>query len=199
MPAPVDPTPFASEGELRRWLERNATTATELWAELTKEGARREGVTYAQAADLMLCFGWAEAVRYGGTGDTFVMRFTPRRAKSIWSARNVRRAEELIAAGLMHPAGQRAFDARDAERSEIYSYERRAVGLSPTYEKQLKANKPAWAWWTAAAPSYRKAAAWWVMSAKQPATQEKRLATLITDCANGRKIKLLTPPKERKD
>ncbi|HEX2616759.1 MAG TPA: YdeI/OmpD-associated family protein [Flavobacteriales bacterium] len=199
MAAPAETTWFDSAAELRAWLERQGTEATELWVELIKQGARKEGVTYAEAADLMLCFGWAEAVRYGSSGDTFAMRFTPRKAKSTWSARNVRRAEELIAAGLMSPAGQRAFDARDAERSEIYSYERKAVGLSEAYLKRLKADKRAWAWWSAAAPSYRKAAEWWVMSAKQTATQEKRLATLITDCANGRKVKPLTPPQERKD
>lgn len=198
MPAPTDATEFGSAAELRRWLERQARSATELWVELKKQGARREGVTYAEAADLMLCFGWAEAVRYGGAGDTFVMRFTPRKAKSTWSARNIQRAQELIAAGLMAPAGQRAFDARDAAKSEIYSYERKAVGLSAAYTRRLKADKPAWAWWSAAAPSYRKAAAWWVMSAKQEATRERRLATLIADCASGRKIKLLTPSKERR-
>lgn len=197
MPAPVDPTPFSNALELRRWLQRNHTSAPELWAELVKKAASGEGVTYEEAADLMLCFGWTEAVRYGSNTDRFVMRFVPRRTKSIWSSRNIKRAKELIAAGEMAPAGLAAFAARDAERSEQYSYERNAVGLSPAYEKRFKADKPAWVWWKAAPKSYTKAAAWWVMSAKQETTRERRFELLIEHCSAGKKLKQFTRPGER--
>lgn len=197
MPAPVDPTPFTNVQEMRQWLQRNHTSAAELWAELVKQAAASEGVTYQEAADLMLCFGWTEAVRYGSTSDRFVMRFVPRRKKSVWSSRNIKRAEELISAGEMTPAGLAAFEARDAERSEQYSYERNAVGLSPAYEKRLKANKPAWAWWETVPKSYTKAAAWWVMSAKQEATRERRFMTLLEHCSAGKKLKQFTRPGER--
>lgn len=197
MPAPVDPTTFSNALELRRWLQRNHTSASELWAELVKKAASREGVTYEEAADLMLCFGWTEAVRYGSKTDRFVMRFVPRRQKSVWSARNIKRAKELIAAGEMTAAGLAAFEARDAERSEQYSYERNAVGLSPAYLKRLKAGKAAWAWWQAAPKSYAKAAAWWVMSAKQEATRERRFTMLVEHCSAGKKLKQFTRPGER--
>ncbi|QQR85725.1 MAG: YdeI/OmpD-associated family protein [Flavobacteriales bacterium] len=197
MPAPVDPTTFSSTQELRRWLQRNHTSAAELWAELVKQAAAGDGVTYQEAADLMLCFGWTEAVRYGSTTNRFVMRFVPRRKKSIWSSRNIKRAQELIAAGEMTPAGLAAFEDRDVVRSEQYSYERNAVGLSPAYEKRFKANKPAWAWWKAAPMSYTKAAAWWVMSAKQEATRERRFVMLLEHCSKGKKLKLFTRPGER--
>ena len=194
---PVEPTVFADAQDLRRWLQRNHATAKELWAELVKQAAKDEGVTYPEAADLMLCYGWTEAVRYGSKTDRFVMRFALRRSKSIWSSRNIKRAEELIAAGEMTPAGIAAFEARDAVRSEQYSYERNAVGLSPAYEKRLKTDKPAWAFWKAVQPSYSKAAAWWVMSAKQEATREKRLASLIEHCGNGKKLRQFTRPGGR--
>lgn len=197
MPAPVDPTTFSNAQELRRWLQRNHTSAAELWAELVKQAAAHEGVTYPEAADLMLCFGWTEAVRYGSQTDRFVMRFVPRRKKSAWSTRNIKRAQELIAAGEMTAAGVAAFEARDVVRSEQYSYERNAVGLSPVYEKRLKADKPAWAWWKAAPKSYTKAAAWWVMSAKQEATRERRFMQLLEHCVAGKKLRQFTRPGER--
>jgi uncharacterized protein YdeI (YjbR/CyaY-like superfamily) len=129
---------------------------------------------------------------------SYTIRFTPRKPTSIWSKVNIERVAELTKQGLMRPAGLRAFEQRAEARSGIYSYEQReAAQLDPDEEAQFRANTAAWEDWQRRPPSYRKAATWWVVSAKRPQTRAKRLAQLIEESANGRRIAQLTPPKDR--
>ena len=127
--------------------------------------------------------------------ESYSNRFTPRKARSNWSAINIRRAHELIEEGRMTPAGLAAFEARTDDRSAIYSYEqRRQAKLDPEQERRFRADAAAWEWFSARPPSYRRAAVYWVTSAKKPETRERRLAALIEDSAAGRTVKPLTPP-----
>src|SRR5262249_45190079 len=152
----------------------------------------RGGMTHREALDEALAFGWIDGRGRGGA-EHWTIRFSPRRRKSIWSDVNIRRVGELTALGRMHPAGIAAFEARDPVRQKRYSHETRDVALAPEYEKLFRANKPAWKWFEAMPPSYRRPATWWVMSAKKEETRQRRLATLIDDSAAGRKVKPLTP------
>jgi uncharacterized protein YdeI (YjbR/CyaY-like superfamily) len=187
----TEPIFFASAAEWRAWLAANHATATEVLFGFHKVATGRAGVTYQEALDEALAFGWIDGVRRGGA-EHWTIRFTPRKPKSIWSAVNIRRVGELSALGKMHPAGMAAFAARDPARQKRYSYENRNVALAAEYEKQFRADRKAWAWFEAMPPSYRRPATWWVMSAKQEETRQRRLATLIADSAAGRKIKPLT-------
>jgi uncharacterized protein YdeI (YjbR/CyaY-like superfamily) len=139
-----------------------------------------------------LCFGWIDGLRKGIDERRYAIRFTPRRARSIWSAVNLKRVPELIELGLMKPAGLKAYEARQENRTGVYSYETRPKELPATYAKVFRANKAAWAFWQTQPPSYQRAAIWWVVSAKQEATRQKRLAALIEDSANARTIPALT-------
>jgi len=98
----------------------------------------------------------------------------------------------------MQPAGLRAFKARQENKSGVYSYEQRRVNLEAPYEKALRQNKAAWDFFQAQPPSYRKAAGWWVVSAKKEETRLKRLAKLVEDSALGRRIPQFTPVKRLK-
>jgi uncharacterized protein YdeI (YjbR/CyaY-like superfamily) len=132
-------------------------------------------------------------VRRSIDADSYSIRFTPRKPRSIWSAVNTRRAQELIDEGRMKPAGLAAFERRDAERSGVYSFERREEAkLDDEQERRFRAAAGAWAWFHDQPPWYRRAALHWVVSAKRPETRERRLDTLIEDSANGRSIKPLT-------
>ena len=184
---------FKDQAEWRAWLERNHGEATEQWVGFHKVGAEKKGITYAQALDEALCFGWIDSVRRGGHA-AWSIRFTPRRKSCIWSAVNTRRIGELIAEGRVAPPGLAAYDGRDRAKQQLYSFENRDKGLAPEYEKRFRAEKVAWGWFEAMPQSYRHPAVWWVMSAKQEATRERRLATLIADSAAGRRIKLLRRP-----
>jgi uncharacterized protein YdeI (YjbR/CyaY-like superfamily) len=188
---------FKSQKEWRVWLEKNHPTATALVVGFHKVGSGETGITYREALDEALCFGWIDAVRGGGEL-TWTIRFTPRKTRSIWSRVNIRRMEELKAAGLVHAAGLAAYDRRDPRLQKRYSHENPDIALSPGYEKTFRANKTAWANFGKMPPSYRRPAIWWVMSAKQEATRERRLATLIADSAAGRRVKPLTSPVRKK-
>jgi uncharacterized protein YdeI (YjbR/CyaY-like superfamily) len=119
-----------------------------------------------------------------------MIRFTPRKPRSTWSAVNIARAKELVAEGRMRPAGLAAFEARSDDRSAIYAYEqRREARLAPEEEREFRANPRAWEFFQAHPPWYRKTALWWVVSAKREETRARRLRTLIDDSANGRKLR----------
>ena len=186
---------FATPQAFRAWLEAHHTDAGELLVGYYKKGTGRPSITWPESVDEALCFGWIDGIRRRIDDESYSIRFTPRRARSIWSAVNIRRAGELIAEGRMTPAGLAAFEARDEERSATYSYEQRhKAELSPEQEARLRADPAVWEWFQARPPSWRRAAVYWITSAKKPETRERRLATLIEDAAGGRTPKALTPP-----
>jgi len=180
----MTPRAFASAAAFRAWLEEHGGDTPELPLRLFKVHARHRGLTYKDALDGALCFGWIDGVRRSLDADSFSVRFTPRKPRSRWSAVNVRRAKELVAEGRMHATGLAAFEARTAD-SAGYSFETRPAELPPAFTKRFRANAPAWAWFQAQAPWYRRSCAFWVMSAKREETRESRLGALVESSARG--------------
>jgi uncharacterized protein YdeI (YjbR/CyaY-like superfamily) len=190
----VKPTFFGMPGELRAWLEEHHADARELYIGFHKKATGRPSITWPESVDEALCFGWIDGVRRSLGDDSYVIRFTPRKARSTWSAVNIGRAQELIADGRMQPAGLRAFEGRTDDRSAIYAYEQRGnAKLDPEQEREFRANEPAWEYFQSRPPSYCKTAIWWIVSAKREETRRKRLRTLIEDSAARRTIRQLTP------
>ena len=187
----MKPKFFSTPGKLRAWLEKNHATADELWVGLYKKGTGKLSVTWPEIVDQVLCFGWIDGIRKSIDDESYMNRITPRRRNSNWSAINIRRVAELTEAGLMHPAGLEAFRSRDPERVYRYSFERDKVEFDAGQTKLFRANRKAWAFFSSQPESYRKPATWWVVSAKQQATRDRRLATLIADSAAGLRIKQL--------
>jgi uncharacterized protein YdeI (YjbR/CyaY-like superfamily) len=188
---------FATPNRFRAWLERNHDRADELWVGFHKKASGKRSITWPEAVDQALCFGWIDGIRKRVDDTSYMNRFTPRKPTSNWSAKNVQRVRELIEEGLMTPAGLRAFEARKSNRTGIYSYEQRPQDLPAKYARPFRADARAWNEWRAMPPSYRKAATWWVISAKREETRERRLATLIETTARGARIPTLTPPARR--
>ena len=186
------PRSFDTPAEFRAWLEKHHATESELLVRCFKVQACDRGMTYPQAVDEALCFGWIDGVRRRLDADSFNVRFTPRKPRSIWSTINTRRARQLEAEGRMHAAGLAAFGARNVRRSGIYSFESKSVGLDAAFMKKLRANKRAWTWFQAQPPSYRRTCAFWVMSAKREDTRLRRLDVLIDCSARGRTVPPLT-------
>ena len=192
-----EPTFFASQADFRAWLDEHHEAATELMVGFYKIGSGKPSITWPEAVDEALCFGWIDGVRRGIDGESYSNRFTPRKPRSTWSARNIKRVEELKAQGRMRPAGLKAFQARLEEKSSIYSYEQRdAATLPAALTAQFEANPTAWWWFQARPAGYRKAAIWWVTSAKKQETRLRRLETLIADSEAGRTVAPLTPPSK---
>jgi uncharacterized protein YdeI (YjbR/CyaY-like superfamily) len=194
----TQPRFFATPADLRAWFADHHETADELLVGFHKVGSGRPSVTWPEAVDEALCVGWIDGVRRRVDETSYTIRFTPRRPRSTWSAVNIKRAAELIAEGRMRPAGLAAFERRTDDRSAIYSYEQRhSAALGAEYEGLFRADPGAWAWVAVQPSSYRKAAVWWVISAKREDTRRRRLATLIDDSAHGRRISLLRRPSAR--
>ena len=181
---------FETPAHFRAWLEANHATAAELWVGYYRKGVARPSLTWPESVDQALCFGWIDGVRRRIDDESYTNRFTPRRRGSNWSLVNIRKVQELTEQGLMHPAGLAAFEARDPDKSQEYSYENRPQGLDELYEAELRRHPAAWQYWETQPPHYRKGAAHWVMSAKREETRQKRLAALIADSAAGRWIAL---------
>lgn len=184
---------FATPANFRAWLAKNHNRIPVLWVGFYRKASGRPSITWPESVDQALCFGWIDGLRKGVDGASYMIRFTPRRPGSTWSAINIRRAKELIALGQMTSAGLRAFEKRTPEKSAIYSYEqRRNARFTAAQEKLFRANRKAWDFFRAQPPGYQRITTYWVTGAKREETQSKRLATLIQDSAAGRTIAPLT-------
>ena len=194
-----EPSFFATPDEFRAWLEENHESATELVVGFYKKGSGKPSITWPESVEQALCFGWIDGVRRSRDEESYTIRFTPRKRDSTWSRVNLEKVEELKRRGLMRPAGLRAYEERREAKTGVYSYEQReAAELPAEYEERLRADTRAWEDWSARPPSYRKAAVWWVVSAKREETRERRLAQLIEHSARGRTAPPLTPPAKRR-
>jgi uncharacterized protein YdeI (YjbR/CyaY-like superfamily) len=182
---------FASARDFRKWLQANHETTSELLIRCFKVHAQDKGITYREALDEALCFGWIDGVRRAVDEESFSQRFTPRKSGSKWSAINVRRVKELKAGGKMHAAGLRAFARRNDGNSRRYSFEEKPSRLDPASARAFRANSRAWKFFKAQAPWYQRTSIFWVMDARKEVTRARRLAELITRSAHGEPIKLL--------
>lgn len=176
---------FRTQAAFRAWLERHHATETELFIGFYNVASGKGGLTYKQALDEALCFGWIDGVRRNRDAESYEQRFTPRKAKSRWSRVNLARVEELKALGQMAPPGVAAWERRHASG---YSYESPPAGFSPPLERQLRANPKAHAFFEAQPPGYRRLATFYVMSAKRDETRQTRMARLIDASAQGRRV-----------
>jgi uncharacterized protein YdeI (YjbR/CyaY-like superfamily) len=198
MPTPKDVRFFATSAELRAWFEANHEAATELWLGYHRKRTGKPSVTWQDVVDQELCFGWIDSVRYSLGGDRSAQRITPRRKGSVWSAINIKRFQELDAMGLVHPNGRAAFEKRDEARSRLYSHENRSLGFDEATEVEFRRQKAAWSFFEAQAPSYRRVASFWVMSAKRDETRKRRLEKLIATSAAGERLAPFVSPSRRR-
>lgn len=193
----MKPRYFKHAPDFHKWLVAHHATARELWIGFYKQHSQRVGITYAEALDTALCFGWIDGLKKRVDESRFIQRFTPRRPKSVWSLVNIRHVRRLKRAGRMQAAGLRAFAARAAERIGIYSFEAKARQLSPAMRRQFQGDRAVWDFFQQQAPSYRRTAIFWVMNAKQEITRQRRLAQLIQDSKRGCRLAMLSQRKSQ--
>ena len=153
-----------------------------------RKDSGKPSITWPESVDQALCFGWIDGVRKRIDEISYTIRFTPRRAGSIWSNININRAQVLIEEGQMQPAGLKAYQGRRENKSGIYAYEQRSVELPEPYDQLLKKNKTAWSFFEAQPPSYRKLMSWWIASAKKEETRLKRFEKLIAYSIQGQRL-----------
>jgi len=190
MKKPTDsPIFFARSDDFRGWLEKHHQTTTEQWVGFHRKSSGRPSITWPEAVDEALCFGWIDGLRKRIDARSYKIRFTPRRPSSIWSAINIRRIKKLVHKGRVRPAGMTAFQKRTPAKSHVYSYEnRKAARLSSAARKLFCGENAAWKFFQQQPKSYRQTAIWWVISAKRPQTQENRLQRLIASSKVDRRL-----------
>lgn len=184
----MKPKFFSNQQQFRDWLERNHDSASELFVGFHKKDSGKKSITYPEALEEALCFGWIDGVRKGINETSYTTRFTPRKPRSIWSLINVGHVERLIKAGRMHASGLEAYAKRDPKRTGIYAFENRPKVLAPEYEKALRRNQKAWEFFEKLPPSHKRTIIFWIMSAKKEETQLKRLKQLIDSSEKGLRL-----------
>ena len=191
----MNPKFFPTPEKFRDWLKKNHLTKTELWVGYYKKDSGKKSINWPESVDQALCFGWIDGIRKSVDDNSYKIRFTPRKPNSHWSKVNINKVKVLQKQGLMFPAGLSAFKKMRKDNSALASYEQRDVELPKPYLAAFKKNKLAWNYWMNETPSYRKQAKWWVVSAKQEETRDRRFMILMTDSENHLRVKPLRPLK----
>ncbi|MEM8959869.1 MAG: YdeI/OmpD-associated family protein [Acidobacteriota bacterium] len=185
-----DPTFFPTPTDFRAWLDEHHATADHLWVGYYKKATKKPSVTWEETVEEALCYGWIDGIRKSRDAESYVIRFTPRKPKSVWSQRNIDIVERLIAEDRMKAEGLAAFAFKDVHPDSGYATANDAT-LPDQMITRFKKNASAWAFYQEQPPGYRRQSARWVTSAKREETRERRLATLIVDSANRLRIKQL--------
>jgi uncharacterized protein YdeI (YjbR/CyaY-like superfamily) len=179
---------FKSAEEFRRWLAAHHATHRELLVGFYKKACGKPGISYKEAVDEALCFGWIDGIKRRVDDERYTHRFTPRAAGSIWSVINTNRVKELSALGRMAKPGLAAFEGRDPKKTALYSFEQRPSTFEPALEREFKRHDAAWTFFRAQPAGYQRLMTFWIMSAKQQTTRERRLAALVKRSAEGKRI-----------
>ena len=184
----MQPRFFTSPSELRKWFEKNHSTAEELVIGFHRKSTGKPTLSWPESVAEALCFGWIDGIRRRLDEERYTIRFTRRRPGSSWSAINMKMMTALEAEGRMTAAGRAVFEGRKDKQSPGYSYERRDGTFDRARLKTFQKNKAAWAFFEAQPPGYRRTLTWWVMSAKQEDTRDRRLAKLVASSAAKKRI-----------
>ncbi len=185
----MTPRYFISPAEFRRWLAAHHAIERELLVGFYKKASGRIGISYKEAVDEALCFGWIDGVKQRVDDDRYTHRFTPRKKDSTWSVVNTTRVKELIALERMAAPGLEAFQRRDPKKTKLYSFENRPSAFDAALEGEFKKNGAAWKFFRAQSPGYQRLMTFWVMSARQEETRLRRLAVLVKSSAEGKRVR----------
>jgi len=188
VPQPTNVVFFRTPADMRTWFRANHAKADELWVGYYKKDSGKASVTWPESVDEALCVGWIDGIRKRLDERSYVIRFTPRRPGSIWSAVNIKRVAVLTQQNRMRRAGLKAFAARKENKSGIYAYEQRRPQLEEPYAGLMKKHAAACDFFEQQSPYYRKQMSWYVMSAKKEETRMMRLQRLIDACAESKRL-----------
>jgi uncharacterized protein YdeI (YjbR/CyaY-like superfamily) len=189
MSAIAQPLRFGTAADLEAWLEANHDGNPGIWLEIAKTGSRDRSVTYAEAIEVALCFGWIDGQKRRGDDDHWLQRFTPRSARSRWSKINRDKAEQLIAAGRMRPAGLSEVERARADGRWDAAYEgQRTATIPDELARELDRDPKAAAAFAALDAQNRYSIVWRINDAKRPETRARRVAKYLDMLRRGERI-----------
>ena len=188
------PRLFKNAKAFEAWLKKHHATSDGLWLQIAKKGADQPSVTYPEAVEIALCWGWIDGQKKGLDDQHFLQRFTPRRARSLWSKINVAKAAALIEAGRMQPPGHAQVEAAKADGRWAQAYDgARTSGVPDDLQAALDANPPAKAFFATLNAGNRYAVTWRVQTAVKPETRARRIAQLVDKLARGEAVHIFKP------
>lgn len=181
--------PFASQAGWEQWLEQNHSVSKGIWLQFFKKGSGIASVTYAEALDVALCYGWIDAQLKSIDELSYKQHFTPRRLRSIWSKRNIEHITRLTREGRMKPAGLKEAEAAKADgRWEVAYDPQGTMALPPDFVEELTKHKKAFAFYESLNKANKYAIAWRIQTAKRPETREKRMKEILEMLVRGEKF-----------
>lgn len=182
---------FKTASLFRGWLAKHGSSEDELVVRAFKSDAAALGMTYREAVDEALCVGWIDSARLSHDEESYSVRFAPRRPKSLWSAINLKRYQELMAQGRVTARGEAAWCDRHPESAARYSAQKKATALPPEFLAEFRQYPAAWAYYQRTPAGYRRTSTVWVMSAKRDETRRRRLQVVIDSAAKRQYIPLM--------
>lgn len=188
------PTLFKSAKAFEVWLKKNHAVSGGLWLRIAKRGANEPSVTYPEAVEVALCWGWIDGQKKSLDDQHYLQRFTPRRARSVWSKINVEKVQALIEAGRMQPAGQAQIDAAKADGRWERAYDGARTSTVPEdLQAALEAEPAAKAFFATINASNRYAILWRIQTAAKAETRARRIEQLVAMLARGETIHIFKP------
>lgn len=180
---------FSSPKEWEKWLKKNQKLTSGIWLRMYKKNTGIASVNYAEALDVALCYGWIDGQKKSFDELSWLQKFTPRRARSLWSKRNIEHVERLEKSGLMTDFGRKEVDAAKADGRWEQAYDSQStMELPPEFLKELEKHKKAKEFFTGLSKANKFAIAWRIQTAKKIETKEKRIKTLVEMLIRGEKI-----------
>lgn len=194
IPLELAPTLFKSAKVFEAWLKKNHATSEGLWLKIAKRGSNEPSVTYPEAVEIALCWGWIDGQKKSLDDQHYLQRFTPRRARSVWSRINVNKVQALIEAGRMQAPGQAQIEAAKADGRWARAYDGARTSTVPEdLQAALNAEPAAKAFFASINASNRYAILWRIQTAARAETRARRIAQLVEMLACGETIHLFKP------
>ena len=183
------PRRFATQSAFETWLRKNHASSDGLWLLIAKRGADEPTITYPEAVEVALCYGWIDGQKKSIDAHRWLQRFTPRRVRSVWSKANRAKAEALIQSGRMRPSGMAEIDRARSDGRWDAAYEGARTAVVPSdLQAALDAEPGASAFFAGLDRANRYAVLWRVQTAVRPETRSRRIKTLVAMLARGEKI-----------
>jgi uncharacterized protein YdeI (YjbR/CyaY-like superfamily) len=187
--SPSEPLRFASQRAFESWLRKHHASSDGVWLLIAKAGADEATLTYAQAVEAALCYGWIDGQKKSLDAQHWLQRFTPRRERSLWSKINRAKAEALMQSGRMQPSGLAQIERAKIDGRWDAAYDGAQSATVPDdLQAALDAQPKARKFFSALDSANRYAVLWRVQTAKKPETRAKRIETLVSMLARGEKI-----------
>ena len=180
---------FKTSTAFEKWLAKNHNKATIIWLRFFKKDSGKASITYKEAVDEALCYGWIDGQADKYDDESWIQKFTPRTAKSIWSKKNTENVERLIALGKMKPPGLEQVEKAKADGRWAKAYDSpKEMQVPEEFIKELSKNKKAKAFYETLNKTNKYAIGWRLQTAKKPETKEKRIKTIIEMLSKGEKF-----------